>query len=379
MAHTLAAVFDNRADADRARAELMTSGFDNTSVQLSDSTADSASASGTRAGAADESIGSSIKHFFTHLFGDDDNSDNSVYSEAVKRGKVVLTVQADSEDEIERAADIVERYGPIDIDEHQQQWRATGWTGGQAQSGAQQQNQQNLQSAAGAQSSAQTATRQGGSQSQSSMQYANQAKQGEQTIPVVEEALQVGKRAVQRGGVRIFQRVVETPVRENVTLREEHVKVERHRVDQPVDPSRIDTFKESTVELREMAEEAVVQKTARVVEEVVVGKQVTERQDQVSDTVRRTEVDIEQLGGADDDTYFRSHWTSNYASLGGAYEDYEPAYRYGSAMRSSTSYQGRSWDDAETTLRSNWESRYPQSAWEKFKAAIRHGWERVTS
>jgi len=30
-------------------------------------------------------------------------------------------------------------------------------------------------------------------------------------------------------------------------------------------------------------------------------------------------------------------------------------------------------------LRSDWESRYPSSAWEKFKAAIRHGWERITS
>jgi uncharacterized protein (TIGR02271 family) len=365
MAHTLAAVFDNRADADRARAELMTSGFDNTRVQLSDS------ASGTSAGAGDESIGSSIKHFFTHLFGDDDDS---VYAEAVNRGKVVLTVQADSEEQIERAADIVERYGPIDIDEQQNQWRAAGWTGTQAQSTVQQQNQQ---SAAGMQSSAQTGSMQGGSQPPSSMQYAN--TQGEQIIPVVEEQLRVGKRAVQRGGVRIFQRVVETPVQENVTLREEHVKVERHPVDRPADPDRIDAFKEGTVELREMAEEAVVQKTARVVEEVVVGKQVTEHQDQISDTVRRTEVEVEQLGAADEDTYFRNHWTSNYASLGGAYEDYEPAYRYGSAMRASSSYQNRSWDDAENTLRRDWESRYPQSAWEKFKAAIRHGWDRITS
>lgn len=373
MAHTLAAVFDNRADADRARAELMTSGFEQARVQLSDS------ASGASADASDGSIGSSIKHFFTHLFGDDDHS---VYSEAVNRGNVVLTVQADSEDEIERAADIVENYGPIDIDEHQKQWRAGGWSGAEAPSAV---ARQNMQSAASVQSSAQTASQQGGTQSQSSMQYAGtqadarSGAQAEQVIPVVEEALRVGKRAVQRGGVRIFQRVITTPVQENVTLREEHVKVERRPVDQPVDPGRIDAFKEGSVELREMAEEAVVQKTARVVEEVVVGKQVTERQDQVSDTVRRTEVDVEQLGAAEDDTYFRSHWSSNYASQGGAYEDYEPAYRYGSAMRSSGAYLNRSWDDAESTLRSDWESRYPQSAWEKFKAAIRHGWDRMTS
>lgn len=371
MAHTLAAVFDNRADADRARAELLTSGFSNASIQLSDA----ATPAGSTASSG-ESIGSSIKHFFTDLFSDDDNS---VYSEAINRGKVVLTVQSDSDGEIERAADIVNRYDPVDIDEQQSQWRAGGWNATQAQSNVQVQNQQ---SAAGTRSATQTGSRQGVSQqgvaqSQSSMQYAN--TEGERKIPVVEEQLQVGKRAVQRGGVRIFQRVVETPVRENVTLREEHVKVERHPVNRPADPSQIDTFKEGTVELREMAEEAVVQKTARVVEEVVVGKQVTQRQDQISDKVRRTEVEVEQLGRVEEDTYYRSHWTSNYARLGGAYEDYEPAYRYGATMRSSGTYQGRSWDDVETTLRSDWEKRYPQSAWEKFKAAVRHGWDRITS
>lgn len=374
MTQTLAAVFDNRADADRARAELSTAGFGAGNIQLSPAASPAGSDTDTS-----ESIGSSIKNFFKDMFSDDDHG---VYSEAVNRGKVVLTVQADTEAEIERAADIVNRYDPIDIDEHQNQWRASGWTGtpAQAQGGVQ---AQSMQSAAMRQSTVQPAVQsgslQGGTQtqSQSSMQYAN--TEGERTIPVVEEELRIGKRTVQRGGVRIFQRVVETPVQENVTLREEHVKVERHPVNQPVDPGRIDAFKEGTVELREMAEEAVVQKTARVVEEVVVGKQVSQRQDQITDTVRRTEVDIEQLGAADDDDYFRKHWTSNYANLGGAYEDYEPAYRYGSSMRSATSYQGRSWDDAETTLRSDWESRYPQSAWEKFKAAVRHGWDRITS
>lgn len=366
MAHTLAAVFHNRADAERARAELLTSGFSNANIQLSEAATPAGATASTG-----ESIGSSIKHFFTDLFSDDDKS---VYSEAINRGKVVLTVQSDSDSEIERAADIVNGYDPIDIDEQQSQWRAAGWNTTQSQSRVQVQNQQ---SATGTRTATQTGSQQGVSQSQSSMQYAN--TEAERTIPVVEEQLRVGKRVVQRGGVRIFQRLVETPVQENVTLREEHVKVERHAVDRPADPAQIDTFKEGTVELREMAEEAVVQKTARVVEEVVVGKQVTQRQDQISDTVRRTEVDVEQLGTTEDDTYYRTHWTSNYARLGGAYEDYEPAYRYGATMRSSGSYSGRSWDDVESTLRSDWEKRYPQSAWEKFKAAVRHGWDRITS
>nr|WP_315400672.1 YsnF/AvaK domain-containing protein [uncultured Duganella sp.] len=150
-----------------------------------------------------------------------------------------------------------------------------------------------------------------------------------QAIPVVREELKVGKRTVQRGGVHVYQRVVETPVREDVTLREEHVTVERRPLDQAIDPDQVPAFQDKTFELRANAEEAVVQKSARVVEEVVVGKEVSQREQQVSDTVRGTEVEVEQLA-PDIDSHFRTHWQGNYAASGGRYEDYDPAYRYGS-------------------------------------------------
>lgn len=341
MAHTLAAVFEHRGDADRAKTELLNAGFDSSAVRL-------ASGTSTQAG-ADDSIGSGgFMHFFSSLFGADDNADKQAYSSAINRGHTVLTVDADSDDEIDRAAEIIEGFGPLNIDEQQ-------GLPGQA---PQPQTYQGGQSAA-AGSMQRTTTEQ-------------------QAIPVIQEELKVGKRTVQRGGVRVYQRVVETPVREEVTLREEHVTVERHAVDQPIAPDQVPAFQEKSFELRENAEEAVVQKTARVVEEVVVGKEVSQRQDQISDTVRSTEVEVEQIA-PDIDTHFRTHWQSNYATSGGRYEDYDPAYRYGSSMATNASYRGRPWDDVEPELRSNWESSYPQSAWEKFKAAVREGWDRMTS
>jgi uncharacterized protein (TIGR02271 family) len=201
-------------------------------------------------------------------------------------------------------------------------------------------------------------------------------------IPVVQEELKVGKREVQRGGVRVFSRVVETPVNESVSLREEHVNVERRPVDQPISTADSTAFKEQSIEMRERAEEAVVQKSARVVEEVVVGKEASQRQENISDTVRHTEVQVEQLGGSslDDDSYYRNHWTSNYGTTGGSYDDYAPAYSYGTQMRSDKRYQGRQWDDVESDLRTDWEGRYGSasgSTWEKMKAAVRHGWDKV--
>jgi len=120
---------------------------------------------------------------------------------------------------------------------------------------------------------------------------------GEAKIPIVEEELRVGKREVETGGVRVNTRVEETPVNEQVTLREENVDVHRRPVDRPVSDSDINNFQEGTFEVRERAEEAIVDKQARVVEEVHVKKNVEQHAENIQDTVRRTDVDVEQLGG----------------------------------------------------------------------------------
>jgi uncharacterized protein (TIGR02271 family) len=207
---------------------------------------------------------------------------------------------------------------------------------------------------------------------------------GKAAIPVVQEEVRVGKRQVERGGVRVFSRMVETPVNETVSLREEHVNVERRPVDRPVSPADVAALKDQTIELRETAEEAIVQKSARVVEEVVVGKEISQRKEQIQDTVRHTEVEVQPLqrSALDDDTYYRNDWQTNYASLGGTYDDYAPAYRYGYDMRRDARYQGRNWDDVESDLRSDWDTRYGSSGsstWERMKAAVRSGWDRMTS
>lgn len=374
MQHTLVAVFDNRSDAQKAMDDLLASGFNRPEVRLSEGDPTTAAGSAMSSSGTelrdDDSIGSSIKNFFSDIFGTDRSESAQMYREAVTRGHYVLTLTAASEPEVERAADIVERYGPVDIDEKSAQWGVTA--GARSDTGVQQAGVQQAQSMS--QQSAQGSV-QGATTTQGSMQRA-----GTETtaIPVVQEELKVGKREVQRGGVRIYSHVVETPVTESVDLREEHVTVQRRAIDKMVDPADVPAFQETEFEVRETAEEAVVEKSARVVEEVIVGKEVTQHEEQISDTLRRTEVEIEELS-AEDDAYYRGHWTSNFANAGGTYEDYAPAYRYGSSMRRSELYRGRPWEDVETDLRADWSRRHPGSAWEKFKAAIRHGWERMTS
>lgn len=111
-------------------------------------------------------------------------------------------------------------------------------------------------------------------------------------IPVIEEQLQVGKTTVATGGVRLRSRVVETPVEEDIRLREEHVRVEREAVNRPATEA---DFKVGTVEVREQAEVPVVSKEARVVEEVTLNKEVKEHEHTINETLRSTEVDVEKL------------------------------------------------------------------------------------
>jgi hypothetical protein len=80
------------------------------------------------------------------------------------------------------------------------------------------------------------------------------------------------------------------------------------------------------------------------------------------------------------DESHRSHWDSNYSTGGGSYDEYEPAYLYGSEMATSERYRGRTWDQSESDLRNEWQSRTPgDTSWERFKAAIKHGWDRISS
>lgn len=119
-------------------------------------------------------------------------------------------------------------------------------------------------------------------------------------VDVVEENLEVGKRKVETGGARVSSRIVERPVEERVNLREEHVNVNRKPVDRPADSADLENYKDRTIEEHETSEVPVVNKEARVVEEVSLEKDVDTREEVIKDKVRKTEVDVDHLEGDKD-------------------------------------------------------------------------------
>ncbi len=209
----------------------------------------------------------------------------------------------------------------------------------------------------------------------------------ERTIPVIREELEVGKRPVVSGGVRVFSRVVEEPVEEQVRLRQERVVVDRQPADRAVAAGDQGSLREQTIDVMEMSEEPVIQKRSRVVEEVRVGKEATERTETVRDTLRHTEVVTEpiQPGDANGKPYtgnyradFENDFKRRYANNGGDYSTYAPAYEYGYQMGGDPRFKGKSWDEVEPTIKSDFGRRYPEGAWERMKDAVRVGWDKIT-
>lgn len=113
-------------------------------------------------------------------------------------------------------------------------------------------------------------------------------------IPIVAEELEVNKREIEAGGVRVSTHVSTIPVEKSVTLREERVSVERRAVDRPIS-ERDEAFKERSLEMRASAEEPYATKRAHVVEEIRVHKDRSEHEEKIRDTVRHTDVDIAEI------------------------------------------------------------------------------------
>lgn len=261
---TIAALYHSSADADAARTELVAIGV--VPEQISIVTEDSATtAQSDRVAGRERGILGSLRD----LFVPDDDAD--AYAEGIHRGGRLLTVRLAGEN-ADQVMAILERHNPVDIDESRAGRTAAVATERQAAAAP-------IAPSAAAFDSAAASAR-----------TSRDAR--EEVIPLMEEQIQIGKEEVQRGRIRVRSYVVETPVQEQIQLRDETVRVERRTVDRPVEPGG-DAFRERTVEMTETDEQAVVGKTARVREEVVIGKDVDVRTETVSDKVRRTEVDVE--------------------------------------------------------------------------------------
>lgn len=248
----IVAAFENADRARAAREALAAAGIDNANIELLENRSDLDNWTAMK----------------RHAVPDEDAH---LYAEGLGRGHSLLVIRG-AAGEHDRIMQVLGRFNPIDIDDHGAEWRKAGWSGlhpGKAAWDARQ------QTSTGSKTPAETPQAQ------------------EQVVPVFEERLNVGKRVVEQGHVRVRVYTVEHPVQEGVTLREQRVAVERRPVDRPASSVPGEAFKDRTIDVTTHREEPVIAKEARVKEEVVVRQEADQRTETVRDTVRQTEVEVE--------------------------------------------------------------------------------------
>lgn len=251
----LIALFDDRATAVQAQQDLVRSGFAAGEVQVLD----------RQLKTRDEEKG--FWDSLGDLFG---TEDYDVYEEAARRGGTLLTVNV-AEERADAAIAILRRHNPMDVDRRAHEWKTAGW------------NRPTRTEAPFPRRTTRPAA---------ATKKQRTAAEGE-TLPVAQERLVIGKREQDLGGVRIYTHVEEVPVEKDITLRETHAEVERRAADRPAGE---DAFKERSIEVHESREVPVVNKEARVVEDVVVKKEAEQHTEKVKDTLRKTEVEVDRSG-----------------------------------------------------------------------------------
>jgi uncharacterized protein (TIGR02271 family) len=285
MSRTITAMFDTRADAEAGAARLRAAGIDASHIHVHDQSTHKTS--GNYSTHQDQGTWASIKNAFLP------DEDRHTYEEGMRRGGAVLTADV-GDHHADEAVRALEEANSVDVDERAQSWRNEGWSYAGAGTGT--------GTGLGTGTGTATGLFAGRDDNDLTTRGTHDHDGTEEVIPVVEEQLVVGKREVASGGARIRSYVTEVPVHEQVRLREERVNVSRRTVDQPLSAADGDAFRERTIDMTATSEEAVIGKNARVVEEVVVSKTTGERTEEVSDTVRRTEVEVDENVGLTHDT-----------------------------------------------------------------------------
>jgi Domain of unknown function (DUF2382) len=191
MSDKIVAFYGTKDQAERVRDELIDADYDRDDVRIF------------------TPEGPGFWRDLKEAFGFADEADRYLYEEAARRGAIAVLVDLDDADApgAQTAITILRRHNPLDLDVQAQQWRKEGLQG-YAATGQQQRSRP-------------AATSQ-------------RVEQGEQVVPVVEEQAKIGKRAVERGGLRVYSKVTQRPVEEQVELRQERAMIERRPADRPL-------------------------------------------------------------------------------------------------------------------------------------------------
>ena len=237
--HEIVVLFDTVAASRHAEKALEAAGFADPDVNTLDAAAVAKSAGAAKAG----------PWLWRRLFGEDVKLyEGAAFEKALAKGGAILTVRIKDDAEAHKAEEILAKHNPVDLEA-----RGAGIVA----------------------------------------EHKALGDVKEHVLRLAEEQLEVGKKTVAAGKTRVRRYVTEREVQEKVNLTEVHAEVLRKAVDQEVGTDW--DWSDSTIEVIETREEAVVSKTAHVAEEIRLKTEETERTETITETVRKQEAEIEHL------------------------------------------------------------------------------------
>ena len=264
---TLVAVFDTPAHAAAAADALKAGGFHEDDMSVFDN---------DRLSAGTSALAQSVKEagLWHRLFGGKIlEHEAAVYGQTIARGGTVISLRM-LDSEVAHATGILDLHRPIDVHD-----RAV--TSG-------------IAPAAKIETAAKTIAAAPITVEQKVAVPPRIAETHVEILRLAEEQLQVGKQMVETGRTRVRRFTTEREVSADVTLHEEHAEVLRRAVTDPAYVGDVD-WEDRTIEVVETAEQALVSKTARVVEEISLKKVGSERVETVHEKLRRQQTEIQQI------------------------------------------------------------------------------------
>ncbi|MEA3130049.1 MAG: hypothetical protein QOF46_1844 [Paraburkholderia sp.] len=336
MRHTVIGLFDTYSQAEAARDTLVQTGFARETIELQANPEPSVGA------ATDEVAGSgvlaNIERFLSSLFSTSARAPETArYAEAVRRGAVLVCVNAASESHAELARNTLTRLGATDIGERSPDW--------DTQAEASRDHSILDELGIGAVTPGTPHTSSAAAPGVAMPGVTSPASPATPAEPLYPAPL-MGTDAEPFVPPPLAERPVRDPVNEPV-----------------IDPLVGDAGR-SAIAAGAMPGSGAILQPSEVVSEA--GQPTAGLGGQMPNEYLEYEED------------FRAHYDEQYSTENARYEDYVPAYRYGAEMAQDERYRDRPWDDVEPEARRHWETTSPDSTWERFKLAVRHGWERVT-
>ena len=335
MRHTVIGLFDTYSQAESARDTLVQTGFARETIELQ------ANPEPSVGSATDEVAGSgvlaNIERFLSSLFASSPRaSETARYTEAVRRGAVLVCVSAASESHAELARNTLTRLGATDIGERSPDWDTPPESS----------RDHSILDELGI-----GAVTPGTPHTSSTTTTAGVATPASTTRPVTPaDPLYPPPLMGTDAEPFVPPPLAERPMRDPLS--------------EPVIDPLVGDAGRTAIAAGSMPGSGAILQPSDVVSEA--GQPTAGLGSQMPNEYLEYEED------------FRTHYDEQYAAENARYEDYVPAYRYGAEIGRDARYRDRPWDDVEPEARRHWETTSPNSTWERFKLAVRHGWERVT-